>query len=200
MVDQRLLYDRAGGAAGADAGKVMDSTAWTVGAAPDEKTERRRAARRDPLGAMPFAVLLAACAACGGDGGNPAQPSPVTDNPTDGESDTAAARLAVDAWLALIDAGDYEAAYDAAAAFLRESVTAEEFRRELETQRPLLGALRSRTVATTSRTTTLPDAPPGDYIVFEFDAVFERRPDAGERVTAVLEAGEWRVVGYYLIR
>ncbi len=36
-VDQRLLCDRAGGAAGADAGSVMDSTAWTVVAAPDEK-------------------------------------------------------------------------------------------------------------------------------------------------------------------
>ena len=36
-VDQRLLCDRAGGAAGADAGRVMDSTAWTVVAAPDEK-------------------------------------------------------------------------------------------------------------------------------------------------------------------
>ena len=36
-VDQRLHYDRAGGAAGADAGSVMDSTAWTVIAAPDEK-------------------------------------------------------------------------------------------------------------------------------------------------------------------
>ena len=34
MVDQRPRYDRAGGAAGADAGRVMDSTAWTVGAAP----------------------------------------------------------------------------------------------------------------------------------------------------------------------
>ena len=56
------------------------------------------------------------------------------------------------------------------------------------------------TVTSTRRTTTLPDAPPGDYIVFEFDAVYERRPDTGERVTAVLEGGEWRVVGYYIIR
>ncbi len=145
-------------------------------------------------------VALAALAVCGGDGGNPVQPSPAPDPPTDTQSDTAAARRAVDAWLALIDAGDYEEAYDTTAKSFRERVSAEEFRREVETVRATLGALRARAVTTTRRTTTLPDAPPGDYIVFEFDAVFERRPDTGERVTAVLEDGEWRVVGYYIIR
>ena len=36
-VDQRLHYDRAGGAAGAGAGRVIDSAAWTVVAASDQK-------------------------------------------------------------------------------------------------------------------------------------------------------------------
>ena len=156
---------------------------------------------------MPFALLLvvvapAAFAACGGGGGNPVQPSLPGGTPTDTDtdSDTAAARQAVNAWLALIDAGDYDEAYQTAAAFLRENVTAEEFRRETGTVRATLGAVRSRTVTSTRRTTTLPDAPPGDYIVFEFDVVYELRPDTGERVTVVLEGGEWRVVGYYIIR
>ena len=42
--------------------------------------------------------------------------------------------------------------------------------------------------------------PPGDYFVFEFDGVYELRPNARERVTAVSESGEWPVVGIYLIR
>ena len=157
---------------------------------------------------MPMALLLAvfalaafaALAACGGDGGSPVQPTPTGGTPAGTDADTAAARRAVDAWLALIDAGDYDGAYETAAASFRENVTAEEFRREVQSVRATLGALRSRTVATTRRTTMLPDAPPGDYIVFEFDAVYERRPDTGERVTAVLEDGEWRAVGYYIIR
>ena len=39
MVDQHPLYnrERAGDAAGNDAGRVTDSTAWTVSAAPDEE-------------------------------------------------------------------------------------------------------------------------------------------------------------------
>lgn len=150
-----------------------------------------------PLAAV---YALAAFAACGGDGGNPVQPTPTGGAPTDTDADTAAARRAVDAWLALVDAGDYDTAYDTTATSFQENVTADEFRRETGMVRATLGAIRSRTVTTTRRTTTLPDAPPGDYIVFEFDAVYERRPDTGERVTAVLEYGAWRVVGYYIIR
>ena len=37
IVAQRPLYDRAGGVADTETGRVMDSTAWTVGAAPDEE-------------------------------------------------------------------------------------------------------------------------------------------------------------------
>ena len=153
-----------------------------------------------PLGVPLAVVALAAFAACGGDGGSLVQPTPTGGTPIDADTDTAAARQAVDAWLALIDAGDYDEAYATAAASFRANVTAEEFRREVEQVRATLGAVRSRTVATARRTTTLPDAPPGDYIVFEFDAVYARRPDTGERVTVVLEDGEWRVVGYYIIR
>ena len=153
-----------------------------------------------PAALLPALVALAACAACGGDGGSPVQPTPTGGTPTDTDADTAAARRAVDAWLALVDAGDYDTAYDTTATSFQANVTADEFRRETGMVRATLGAIRSRTVTTARRTTTLPDAPPGDYIVFEFDAVYERRPDTGERVTAVLEDGGWRVVGYYIIR
>ena len=82
----------------------------------------------------------------------------------------------------------------------RFRLTAEEFRDVMEERLALLGAFESRTLSSTQRLTVVPDAPPGDYFVFEFDAVYELRPDAGERVTAVSEADEWRVVGIYLIR
>ena len=102
----------------------------------------------------------------------------------DTRSDESAARQSVDAWLALLDAGNY----------------AEQFRSQFEEVRTALGALESRALSSTQRLATLPDAPPGDYFVFEFDAAFELRPDTGERVTAVSEAEEWPVVGYYIVR
>ena len=108
------------------------------------------------------------------------------------QSDEAAARRSVEAWLSLIDAGNYSEAYDATGSYFRENVTAEDFRNSMEERLALLGALESRTLSRTQRLTTVPDAPPGDYFVFEFDGVYERRPNARERVTAVSESGECR--------
>ena len=142
-------------------------------------------------------VVVAGSAACGDDGGSPTAPTaPVTPM----RSDEDAARESVDAWLSLIDAGDFSGAYDATGSHFRDSVTAEEFRNSMEERLALLGTLESRALASTQRLTTVPDAPPGDYFVFEFDGVYELRPNARERVTAVSESDEWPVVGFYLIR
>ena len=116
------------------------------------------------------------------------------------QSDERAARQSVEAWLSLLDAGNYSAAYDATGSYFRENVTAQEFRTSMEERFELLGAFESRTLSSTQRLAMVPDAPPGDYFVFEFDGVYERRPNARERVTAVSESGEWPVVGIIIIR
>ena len=88
------------------------------------------------------------------------------------------------------DLGEYErdASRDAACrrgSYFRERVTAEALRNRMEERLALLGALESRTQSSTQRLTTVPDAPPGDYFVFEFDGVYELRPNAeGGRPTA----------------
>ena len=64
--------------------------------------------------------------------------------PGDMRSDEDAARQSVDAWLSLIDAGDFSEAYEATGSLFRESVTAEEFRTSMEERLALLGALESR--------------------------------------------------------
>ena len=145
--------------------------------------------------AMLLVVAVTGSAACGDDGGSPTGPSVV-----DMQTDEEAARRSVEAWLALLDAGNYSEAYAATGSFFRESLTAEEFRGLMEERQALLGALESRTLSSTQRLTTVPDAPPGDYFVFEFDGVYELRPAARERVTAVSESDEWRVVGIFLVR
>ena len=115
--------------------------------------------------------------------------------PTDMRSDEDAARQSVEAWLSLLDAGDFPEAYEATGSLFREDVTAEEFRLLMEDRLALLGAFESRTLSSTQRLTTIPDAPPGDYFVFEFDGVYELRPNARERVTAMSESDDWPVVG-----
>ena len=150
--------------------------------------------------AMLLAVAATGAAACGDDGSSPTAPTPSAPPVADTQSDEDAARNSVDAWLALLDAGDYPAAYDATGSFFQESVTAEEFRNKMEERQTILGALESRTLSSTQRLSTVPDAPPGDYFIFEFDGVYELRPNARERVTAVSESDGWPVVGIYLIR
>ena len=156
--------------------------------------------RHGTCAAVLLAVVAAALAACGGDGGSPTAPTTPVTPPTDMRSDEDAARQSVEAWLSLLDAGDFSEAYEATASLFREGVTAEEFRLLMEDRLALLGAFESRTLSSTQRLTTIPDAPPGDYFVFEFDGVYELRPNARERVTAMSESDEWPVVGIYLIR
>ena len=148
---------------------------------------------------LPVVLLAALAAGCGDDGGGPAAPTPAVPAVVDMQTDEEAALRSVDAWLALLDAGDYSAAYDVTGSFFRESVTAEEFRSLMEERQTILGAVESRTLSSTQRLSVVPDAPPGDYFVFELDGVYELRPNARERVTAVSESGEWPIVGIYLI-
>ena len=150
--------------------------------------------------AMLLAIAIVGFAGCGDDGGSPTGPTTPVKPVVDTQSDEEAARQAADAWLALLDAGNYSEAYAATGSFFQESVTVEEFLSTMEERQAILGAVESRALSTTRRLTTVPDAPPGDYFVFEFDGVYELRPEARERVTAVSESEDWRVVGIYLIR
>ena len=149
---------------------------------------------------MLLALAVTGFPACGDDGGGPAAPTTPTPPVVQAPSDQDAARQSVDAWMALLDAGSYPEAYEATGSFFKEEVTAEEFRISMEERQAILGAVESRTLSSTQRAATLPDAPPGDYFVFEFDGVYELRPNARERITAVSESGGWPIVGLYLIR
>ena len=114
------------------------------------------------------------------------------------EPDTKAARAAVDAWLSLIDTANYAKSWDEAATFFKNAVTSETWQAAVKTARSPFGALKSRTVKSATPASKPPGAPEGEYVAFDFDAIFERKP-ASERVTAMREKdGAWRVVGYFI--
>ncbi len=110
-----------------------------------------------------------------------------------------AAQQSVETWLSLVDVGDYPATYDSAAAFFRNAITQEKWVASIQTVREPLGYLNARTVKSTTVTSTLPGAPDGEDVVFQFNAKFERKLAAVETVTVVREPdGVWRVVGYFI--
>ena len=115
------------------------------------------------------------------------------------QSDTKAAQAATEAWLALIDEGSYAASWEQAAAGFRNAVTSEKWQAMVQGVRVPLGGMKSRTLKSTTATATLPGAPDGEYVVFQFNASFEQKAAAVETVTAVRDKdGAWRVGGYYI--
>ena len=115
------------------------------------------------------------------------------------EPDTKAARAAADAWLGLVDGANYTQSWETAAAFFKNAVTSEQWQAAVKTARSPFGAFKSRTLKSATTATTLPGAPDGEYVVFDFDAVYEKKAAAAERVTVVREKdGSWRAVGYFI--
>jgi hypothetical protein len=103
------------------------------------------------------------------------------------------------AWLALVDAGNYLDSWNTAAAYFRNALTQSEWVSMLGAVRGPLGAVKSRQVAASQSTHSLPGAPDGDYVVIRFTTSFEHKAEATETVTPTKDPdGHWRVVGYYI--
>jgi len=117
-------------------------------------------------------------------------------------ADPAAQKEAVSSaeqWLKLVDGGKYGASWDAAAALLRKAVAKDAFVKNLQAAQKPLGKVKSRKMMSAKFETSMPGAPDGQYVVIQFQAVFENKKQALETVTPMkCEDGKWRVSGYYI--
>jgi hypothetical protein len=106
---------------------------------------------------------------------------------------------AAEAWLALVDAGDYGASWDDAAQMFKRAVSKEQWETMVQAVRPPLGQVESRTVKSAVFAATLPGAPDGEYVVIQLETSFANKKAAIETVTPMKDPdGEWRVSGYYV--
>ena len=106
---------------------------------------------------------------------------------------------AAESWLAQVDDGKYGESWDAAADYLKNAVTKDDFVKSLNAARKPLGKLKSREVKSREYRTSLPGAPDGEYVVIQFKTVFENKKSAIETVTPMLDkGGKWKVSGYYI--
>lgn len=109
------------------------------------------------------------------------------------------ARAETVAWLALTDEGRYKSSWESASALFKAAVSAKDWETSLSVVRGPIGSLETREMATSEFSTTLPGAPDGEYVVFQFNSSFEHKATAIETVTAMKDAdGEWRVAGYFI--
>jgi hypothetical protein len=110
-----------------------------------------------------------------------------------------AAKKAADAWLALVDQGQYAESWDQAAKAFKEGVTRDKWKEAATAARASLGKVVSRKVKSRQLTDSLPGAPAGRYVVIEYDTEFEKKPSAVEIVTPMADPdGAWRVSGYFI--
>ncbi len=110
-----------------------------------------------------------------------------------------AAVSASDAWLKLVDNGEYAESWKTAAEYFRNNVKQDQWEQVMKGVREPLGKALSRTLKSTRYSTSLPGAPDGQYVVIKYQASFENKKWTVETVTPVLEKdGTWKVSGYFI--
>lgn len=115
------------------------------------------------------------------------------------EHPEAEAQSSAIAWLALLDAGNYGASWDAAATIFRESIKRADWEARAASVRGSIGALKSRNLKSETYTHSPPGAPSGDYVILRFSSSFAQQGSAIETVTPMKDAdGTWRVAGYFI--
>jgi hypothetical protein len=112
--------------------------------------------------------------------------------------DSAAAKVAAAGWLAIMDAGDYPASWDAAAGIFKSALTSAAWSQAATQVRTRLGAMQSRADKSLTMATSLPGVPDGNYAVLQFDTAYANKAVSVETVSLVLEDGQWKVVGYFI--
>lgn len=109
------------------------------------------------------------------------------------------AQKAAEAWLKLVDSGDYGASWDEAAPAFQEKVPRERWVSMVDGVRKPLGEVRSRSLAALTATSSLPGAPDGEYVVIQYKTEFAGKAGAVETITPMKAPdGSWRVSGYFI--
>jgi hypothetical protein len=102
-------------------------------------------------------------------------------------------------WLVMVDAGQYAKSWQEAAGYFRNAITRDSWEQSVGAVRKPLGKVVSRNVKSMTYAKSLPGAPDGEYVVVQFETVFEHKASAVETVTPMLDSdGRWRVSGYFI--
>ena len=101
-------------------------------------------------------------------------------------------------WIALLDNGQWDESWQAAAIVFKAQLTSEKWTPMIQSLRTPLGRVSSRALQSAVRTSTLPGAPAGDYQVLQFKTRFATKPDAIETIVLSREKVGWRVSGYFI--
>lgn len=115
------------------------------------------------------------------------------------DPDVALAKKAALDWLALADAGKYEATWDEAATSFQKAQSKADWAKGLGAARQTMGKLTARTFLNHEVRVNLPNYPPGKYITVRFSSVFEKHKDGAESITFIKDGTRGlRMMSYFL--
>lgn len=110
-----------------------------------------------------------------------------------------AARDAAAAWIKLLDSSDAAKSWEQAASGFKRAVTSQQWAQASSSVRSPLGSVKQRQELGAQATKSLPGAPDGEYVVFQFQTSFDAKASSVETVTVVYDGDKtWRVVGYFV--
>ena len=108
------------------------------------------------------------------------------------------AKKAANDWLALVDTSKYADSWQSAAPLFKSHVSQNQWESMIRAAREPLGEVLSRDLKSAEYTTSLPGAPDGEYVVIQYNTVFEHKKAALETVIPMLDEGAWKVSGYFI--
>ncbi len=122
-------------------------------------------------------------------------PPPMPADTAGTSAQTDAARQAAEAWLAYIDGGDLTQSYTAASDLLKEQMPEERWIEAVGNVKAQMGEALTRELAEARYTTTLENAPEGEYVVLRYNTDFASAP--GVEVLVMRKGAEaWKAAGY----
>ena len=118
---------------------------------------------------------------------------------TDTTRATADATAAALQWLALVDAGKHAASWDSAATAFKQAVTASTWESSVKQARQAFEPFGERTLSSSQYTTSIPNAPAGEYVILRFRTAVAGDTHVTETVVPMREEdGSWKVSGYFV--
>ena len=127
------------------------------------------------------------------------KPTPDNPSPQSNPAAESAASESAQAWLALVDGGNFGQSWDDAANLFRSAITKADWEKSVRAVRTPLGKVISRKIKSRQSATVLPGAPDGEYVVIQYDTAFADKAHAIETITPRRDQdAKWRVSGYYI--
>lgn len=101
-------------------------------------------------------------------------------------------------WLAIIDKGEMEHAYQIASDFFKKAISQAEFAEGMTMVLKPLGKIKNREVKDILYSTQMEALPDGEYVLVQYNSSFENKKKAVETLSLMKENNKWKVSGYHI--